>query len=62
MSGRLIAIVGPSGVGKDSVMQEAAARDPRIIVCDISGYGDSGPYVEKKAYDLLIQAAFSRSI
>ena len=32
MSGRLIAIVGPSGVGKDSVMQEAAARDPRIML------------------------------
>ncbi|MDT0496382.1 CaiB/BaiF CoA-transferase family protein [Algiphilus sp. W345] len=29
---------------------------PRIIVCDISGYGDSGPCLEKKAYDLLIQA------
>ncbi|MDO9482432.1 MAG: CaiB/BaiF CoA-transferase family protein [Hydrogenophaga sp.] len=29
---------------------------PGIIVCDISGYGDSGPYREKKAYDLLIQS------
>jgi itaconate CoA-transferase len=33
-----------------------AARDPRIIVADISGYGDGGPYRDKKAYDLLIQA------
>lgn len=33
-----------------------AQRDPRLIVADISGYGDDGPYRNKKAYDLLIQA------
>jgi len=32
------------------------SRHPRLIVCDISGYGDSGPYASKKAYDLLVQS------
>jgi itaconate CoA-transferase len=31
-------------------------RFPRLIVCDISGYGEGGPYEKKKAYDLLIQS------
>jgi itaconate CoA-transferase len=35
-------------------------RHPRLIVCDISGYGDDterpGPFRDKKAYDLLIQS------
>lgn len=31
------------------------ARHPRLIACDISGYGSSGPYAGKKAYDLLVQ-------
>jgi crotonobetainyl-CoA:carnitine CoA-transferase CaiB-like acyl-CoA transferase len=32
------------------------ARFPRLIVCDISGYGNDGPYRDRKAYDLLIQS------
>ncbi len=32
------------------------AKHPRLIVCDISGYGESGPYAQKKAYDLLVQS------
>ncbi|MCY1351043.1 Acetyl-CoA:oxalate CoA-transferase [compost metagenome] len=31
-------------------------RFPQLIVCDISGYGEGGPYQDKKAYDLLIQS------
>ena len=31
-------------------------RFPKLIVCDISGYGEGGPYETKKAYDLLIQS------
>jgi itaconate CoA-transferase len=30
-------------------------RHPRLIVCDVTGYGSSGPYRDKKAYDLLLQ-------
>ncbi len=40
------------GLGADHLR----ARDPRLIVCSISGYGSRGPYRDAKAYDLLIQA------
>jgi itaconate CoA-transferase len=39
------------GFGVESLHE----RLPRLIQCRISGYGDSGPYAYKKAYDLLIQ-------
>ena len=40
------------GLGAESVLP----KYPRLIVCDISGYGDNGPYASRKAYDLLVQA------
>jgi itaconate CoA-transferase len=36
--------------------EELAKIYPRLVVCDISGYGSDGPYADKKAYDLLIQS------
>lgn len=35
---------------------ELRSAFPRLITCDISGYGESGPLCELKAYDLLVQA------
>jgi len=35
---------------------ELAGRHPQLIWCGISGYGPDGPYRDKKAYDLLVQA------
>jgi itaconate CoA-transferase len=40
------------GFGSD----ELRKRHPRLITCSISGYGENGPWSDKKAYDLLIQA------
>jgi len=39
------------GLGGAALM----AQHPRLIVCEISGYGAGGPYKDKKAYDLLVQ-------
>jgi crotonobetainyl-CoA:carnitine CoA-transferase CaiB-like acyl-CoA transferase len=41
-----------SGLGADDLRR----RHPRLITCDISGYGQSGPYRDRRAYDLLVQA------
>jgi crotonobetainyl-CoA:carnitine CoA-transferase CaiB-like acyl-CoA transferase len=40
------------GFGYDDL----APKLPRLIWCGISGYGPDGPYRDKKAYDLLVQA------
>lgn len=49
--------LAPGAAARLGLSYEALAeRHPKIIVCDISGYGDNGPYLQKKAYDLLIQA------
>ncbi|HEX6778053.1 MAG TPA: CaiB/BaiF CoA-transferase family protein [Ktedonobacterales bacterium] len=39
-------------LGKEALV----SRYPRLIICNISGYGSSGPFRDKKAYDLLVQA------
>ncbi len=36
--------------------EELRRLNPRLITCDITGYGSRGPYRHRKAYDLLIQA------
>ena len=36
--------------------QDLRARYPKLIVCSVSGYGSSGPYASRKAYDLLVQS------
>ena len=44
--------MGRLGFGAATLREE----HPRLVVCEISGYGTSGPYRDKKAYDLLVQS------
>ncbi len=37
-------------------LEDLRRSNPRLISCSISGYGETGPLAERKAYDLLIQA------
>lgn len=41
-----------AGLGADELRQ----ANPRLVVCDISGYGLGGPYESMKAYDLMVQS------
>jgi itaconate CoA-transferase len=47
----------PGAIAKLGFAIDRLRRDyPRLIVCSVSGYGETGPYAERKAYDMLIQA------
>ena len=53
----LVQNLAPGAAARMGMSFEAlSAVNPKIIVCDISGYGGDGPYRDKKAYDLLIQS------
>ena len=52
----LVQNLAPGAAARMGLPYEALKdHNPRLIVCNISGYGDDGPYRDKKAYDLLIQ-------
>jgi itaconate CoA-transferase len=47
----------PGAIAKLGFAIDRLRREhPRLIICSISGYGDEGPYAQRKAYDMLIQA------
>jgi len=53
----LVQNLAPGAAARMGLSAEALqAKYPALIVCDISGYGEDGPYRDKKAYDLLIQS------
>ncbi len=53
----LLQNLAPGAAARLGLAHEALKpTHPGLVVCDISGYGESGPMVRKKAYDLLIQA------
>lgn len=53
----LVQNLAPGAAARMGLSYEALkSHNPRLVVCDISGYGANGPYRDKKAYDLLIQS------
>ena len=53
----LLQNLAPGAAARMGLSWEALhEKHPKLIVCDISGYGEDGPYRDKKAYDLLIQS------
>ncbi len=53
----LIQNLRPGALTRLGLDGKALAREnPRLIICNISGYGPDGPYRHRKAYDLLVQA------
>ena len=53
----LVQNLAPGAAARMGYSFEALSKvNPKLIVCDISGYGNDGPYRDKKAYDLLIQS------
>ena len=53
----LVQNLAPGAAARLGMSYEALhEKYPKLVVCDISGYGADGPYRDKKAYDLLIQS------
>ncbi|BDT76822.1 CoA transferase [Polynucleobacter yangtzensis] len=53
----LVQNLAPGAAARMGLTAEVLQKEnPRLILCDISGYGNDGPYRDKKAYDLLIQS------
>ena len=53
----LVQNLKPGAVARLGFGLDRLRRDyPRIITCSVSGFGETGPYAQRKAYDLLIQA------